>query len=200
MEDFPFNFNLNYKIEDYIIKPPPRNLKLKEAAAKKYDIKIEEMVFIPENDEEMIISNEQEYADLIEYASAHNLSEIDILINREKENNEEEEENENDEGSGDDKGKDNGKEIGMNCDYDYYGDTRNRRGNNDEGYNKHNKGFKEQKRIGYIIEKKQMQREETLKNKKKKMKNKIKAYNMKFILIKYILIVKIMKKFKYLIF
>ena len=169
MEDFPFNFNLNYKIEDYIIKPPPSYLKLKEAAAKKYDIKIEEMVFIPENDEEMIISNEQEYADLIEYASAHNLSEIDILINREKENNEEEEEkeNENDEGNGDDKGKDKGKEIGMNSDYDYYGDTRNRKGNNDEGYNKHNKGFKEQKRIGYIIEKKQMQREETLKNKKK---------------------------------
>ena len=138
MEDFPFNFNLNYKIEDYIIKPPPSYLILKEAAAKKYAIKIEEMVFIPEGDEEMIIGNEREYADLIEYASAHNLSEIDILINREKEKNEEEEK-ENDEGSRDNKEKDKGKEIGMDCDYDYYGDTRNRKGNKDEGYNKHNK-------------------------------------------------------------
>ena len=60
----------------------------------------------------------------------------------------------------------------MNCDYDYYGDTRNRKGNNDEGYNKHNKGFKEQKRIGYIIQKKEMQREETLKNKKNRKKKK----------------------------
>ena len=60
----------------------------------------------------------------------------------------------------------------MNCDYDNYGDTRNRKGNDDddEKYNKHNKGFKEKKRIGYIIEKKQMQREETLKNKKNKGK------------------------------
>ena len=175
MEDFPFNFNLNYKIEDYIIKPPPSFLKLKEAATKKYDIKIEEMVFIPENDEEMVIKNEQDYADLIEYASQHDLKEVDIIINREKEKNEEEEEeNEEEKEDNENKGGGSGKgeDVGFNCDYDYYGDTRNRKGNTEEGYSKHNKGFKEQKRIGYIIEKKEMQREETLKNKKNRKKKK----------------------------
>ena len=171
MEDFPFNFNLNYKVEDYIIKPPTNFLKLKEMASNKYDIKVEEMVFIPENDEEMIITNDQDYADLIEYATSHNLKELDIIINREKENEEEEEKEEN-EDDNNEEGNNKGEEIGMNCDYDYYGDTRNRKGNDEEVYNKHNKGFKEQKRIGYIIEKKQMQREETLKNKKNKGKKK----------------------------
>ena len=84
MEDFPFNFNLNYKIEDYIVKPPPNYGQLKEMASKKYDIDIEEMVYIPEEGDEMIINNDQDYADLIEYASEHNLKEVDIVINREK--------------------------------------------------------------------------------------------------------------------
>ena len=173
MEDFPFNFNLNYKIEDYIIKPPPNYLQLKEMASKKYDIDIEEMVYIPEEGEEMIIKNDQDYADLIEYATEHELKEVDIIINREKENeNEEEERNEGENEEENNKGENRGEDIGINCDYDVYGDTRNRKGFSEEGYKKHNKGFKEQKRIGYIIEKKEMQREETLKNKKNKKKNK----------------------------
>ena len=171
MEDFPFNFNLNYKVEDYIIKPPPNFSQLKEIAAKKYEINIDEMVYTNENEEEIEIKNEQDYADLIEYASNHNLKEVDIIINKERENDEENEQKEDDEEE-DNKGGGEGEEIGMNCDYDYYGDTRNRKGNNDEGYNKHNKGFKEQKRIGYIIQKKEMQREETLKNKKNRKKKK----------------------------
>ena len=179
MEDFPFNFNLNYKIEDYIVKPPSSYLQLKEMAAKKYDINIEEMVYIPEEGQEMVIKNDQDYIDLIEYATNNNLKEVDIVINREKENDDEEEKEQEQEQEGNEeedeeennKGK-RGEEIGINCDYDYYGDTRNRKGNTEEGYQKHNKGFKEQKRIGYIIEKKQMQREETLKNKKNRKKKK----------------------------
>ena len=51
-------------------------------------------------------------------------------------------------------------EVGMQCDYDYFGDTRNRKGQaGDEGYTKQNKGFKEDKRIYYIKEKKKRQRE-----------------------------------------
>ena len=138
MEDFPFDFNLSYKDEDYIVKPPPNLFKLKEMASKKYDIEIEEMVYIPENDEKMIINNEQDYADLIQYVSNHNLTEIVIYINREKE------------------------------------DDKNKKGKNKGKNKKHNKGVKEQKRIGYIIEKKQMQRDETLKEEeeKKQKKNK----------------------------
>jgi len=44
-------------------------------------------------------------------------------------------------------------------DYDVYGDTRNRKGKIENGYNPHNKGFKEQRRIYYIKEKRQMQSE-----------------------------------------
>ena len=39
------------------------------------------------------------------------------------------------------------------CDYDIYGDTRNRKGKKEEGYTSHNKGYKEQKRIYYVKQK-----------------------------------------------
>ena len=159
MEDFPFDFNLSYKDEDYIVKPTPNLFKLKEMASKKYDIEIEEMVYIPENDEKMIINNEQDYADLIQYVSNHNLTEIVIYINREKE----EENEENDGEKEEDEEKNEEKE-----------DDKNKKGKNKGKNKKHNKGVKEQKRIGYIIEKKQMQRDETLKEEeeKKQKKNK----------------------------
>ena len=159
MEDFPFDFNLSYKDEDYIVKPPPNLFKLKEMASKKYDIEIEEMVYIPENDEKMIINNEQDYADLIQYVSSHNLTEIVIYINRERE----EENEENDGEKEEDEEKNEEKE-----------DDKNKKGKNKGKNKKHNKGVKEQKRIGYIIEKKQMQRDETLKEEeeKKQKKNK----------------------------
>ena len=73
MEDFPFDFNLSYMDQEYIVKPPANLFKLKELASKKYEIDIEEMVYIPENDEKMVINNEQDYLDLIQYVSAHNL-------------------------------------------------------------------------------------------------------------------------------
>ena len=150
MEDFPFNFNLSYQSEDYIVKPPTGLFQLKELITKKYNIEIENMVHIPENGEKMEIKNEQDYADLIQYASNQNLKEVVILINREEENEEEQEnkEEEEKEENDDKKEKFKGKDK------------------------KHNKGFKEKKRIGYIIEKKKMQRDETLKEEEEKKKNK----------------------------
>ena len=50
------------------------------------------------------------------------------------------------------------------CDYDTYGDTRNRKGKLEDGYTSHNKGFKEQKRIFYAKEKRKLQSDEDLKN------------------------------------
>ena len=52
------------------------------------------------------------------------------------------------------------------CDYDLYGDTRNRKGKLEDGYTNHNKGFKEQKRIFYAKQKRQMQSEEDKKKKR----------------------------------
>ena len=156
MEDFPFDFNLSYMDQEYIVKPPANLFKLKELASKKYEIDIEEMVYIPENDEKMVINNEQDYLDLIQYVSVHNISQIIIYINKEKDENEEneidkEEENEEKEEENKD-GKKKEKYKGKN--------------------KKHNKGVKEQKRIGYIIEKKQMQRDETLKEEEEKKQKK----------------------------
>ncbi len=157
MEDFPFNFNLRYKKEeDYVINPPSSLFKLKEIVSNKYNTKIKEMVYIPENDEKIVINNEQDYLDLIQYVSDHNLTEAIIYINREKdeENEEKEEDNKEEEEEKEDE-KQNKKE--------------GKKGKN----KKHNKGVKEQKRIGYIIEKKQMKRDETLKEEEEKKQKKI---------------------------
>ena len=43
------------------------------------------------------------------------------------------------------------------CDYDIYGDTRNRKGKIKDDYNSHNKGYKEQQRIYYVKQKRLMQ-------------------------------------------
>ena len=43
------------------------------------------------------------------------------------------------------------------CDYDIYGDTRNRKSKIKDDYNGHNKGYKEQQRIYYVKEKRLMQ-------------------------------------------
>ena len=153
MEDFPFNFNLSYQSEDYIVKPPTGLFQLKNLIAKKYNIEIENMVHIPENGEKMEIKNEQDYADLIQYASDSNLKEVVIFINREIE--EENEEGEDNKGEEEENEEEDKKEKFKGKD------------------KKHNKGFKEKKRIGYIKEKKQMQRDETLKEEEeKKKKNK----------------------------
>ena len=153
MEDFPFNFNLSYQSEDYIVKPPTGLFQLKELITKKYNIEIEDLVHITENGEKMEIKNEQDYANLIQYASDNNLKEVVILINREIE--EENEEGEDNKGEEEEKEEDDKKEKFKGKD------------------KKHNKGFKEKKRIGYIKEKKQMQRDETLKEEEeKKKKNK----------------------------
>ena len=153
MEDFPFNFNLSYQSEDYIVKPPTGLFQLKDLIAKKYNIEIENMVHIPENGEKMEIKNEQDYADLIQYASDSNLKEVVIFINREIE--EENEEGEDNKGEEEENEEEDKKEKFKGKD------------------KKHNKGFKEKKRIGYIKEKKQKQRDETMKEEEeKKKKNK----------------------------
>ena len=143
MEDFPFNFNLSYQSEDYIVKPPTGLFQLKDLITKKYNIEIENMVHIPENGKKMEIKNEQDYADLIQYASDSNLKEVVIFINREIE--EENEEGEDNKGEEEENEEEDKKEKFKGKD------------------KKHNKGFKEKKRIGYIKEKKQMQRDETMK-------------------------------------
>ena len=202
MEDFPFLLNLNYKMNDFEIKPPQNLYHLKEIATEKYDLKIAEMFYVTEDGEEKELQNEEDYLELIQYATDNDLEQVEIIIKKnenvsekrkeslrkkssmkneyekpgkskksklskikdeieyDEDENIESDENVDNAGTG---GKKEGDEVGMQCEYDYFGDTRNRKGMNDEGYTKQNKGFRENKRIEYIKDKKKRQREEDLK-------------------------------------
>ncbi len=191
MDDFPFMINLNYKLNDFEIKPPSSLYHLKEVACSKYDLKIAEMVYVTEEEDQKPLDTEEQYFEMIDYATQNKLDQIEIIIKKNENVSEkrkeslrkrssfkneyenigkkgksksnkiknEDDENANNGGNG---GSDD-EEVGMECDYDYFGDTRNRKGMMDENYTKQNKGFKEDKRIAYIIEKKKRQRDEDLK-------------------------------------
>ena len=194
MDEFPFMINLNYKMSDFEIKPPSSLYHLKEVACSKYDLKLAEMVYITEEGEQKPLDTEEQYFEMISYATGNELKQIEIVIKknentserrkeslRKKSSMKNEYENLNRKGKsnlprikdireddedikeGGDGGSDDG-EVGMQCDYDYFGDTRNRKGGVEEDeYVKKNKGFKEEKRVYYIKEKKKRQREEDLK-------------------------------------
>lgn len=211
MDDFPFLLNLNYKMNDFEIKPPNSLSHLKEIATEKYDLKIAEMFYVTEDGEEKELENEEDYLELIQYATDKDLKQVEIVIKKnentsqkrkeslrkkssmknENENfgkkksklskikdeieYEEDDENNNNDEDDDDYEDDNrngggkkeiGGEMGMQCEYDYFGDTRNRKGLNEEGYTKQNKGYKEDKRIYYIKDRRKRQREEDLKKNK----------------------------------
>ena len=190
MDEFPFMINLNYKMSDFEIKPPSSLYHLKEVACSKYDLKLAEMVYVTEDGDQKPLDTEEQYFQMIAYATDNELSQIEIVIKKNENVSEkrkeslrkkssmkneyegfdkkgksklpkikdinEDDDDENDNGNGGE----GDEEIGMQCDYDYFGDTRNRKGMmGDELYNKQNKGFKEDKRIYYIKEKKKRQRE-----------------------------------------
>ena len=194
MDDFPFMINLNYKMVDFEIKPPSSLYHLKEVACSKYDLKLAEMAYITEEGEEKPLDTEEQYFEMIDYATNNKVDQIEIVIkkneneslrrkeslrkrssfkneyeniskkgksklNKIKDVNEDDDEEPKQGGNG---GSDD-EEVGMECDYDYFGDTRNRKGMMDENYTKQNRGYKEDKRIAYIIEKKKRQRNEDLK-------------------------------------
>ena len=187
MDEFPFMINLNYKMSDFEIKPPSSLYHLKEVACSKYDLKIAEMVYVTEEEDQKPLDTEEQYFEMIDYATQNKLDQIEIIIKKNENVSEKRKEslrkrssfkneyenigkkgksksnkikNEDDEdaNNGGNGGSDD-EEVGMECEYDYFGDTRNRKGMMDENYTKQNKGFKEDKRIYYIKEKKKRQRE-----------------------------------------
>lgn len=190
MDEFPFMINLNYKMTDFEIKPPSSLYHLKEVACSKYDLKLAEMVYITEEGEQKPLETEEDYFEMISYASNNELDQIEIVIKKDENVSQKRKESlrkkssmKNEYENIDKKGKNklpkinededvkeggnnysDDEEVGMQCDYDYFGDTRNRKGKaGEEGYTKQNKGFKEDKRIYYIKEKKKRQRDEDLK-------------------------------------
>ena len=210
MDSFPFTLSLNYKMELITIKPPINYTILLEVICERYDLHFAYIFYNDDSGIEYEIKNDTDYVNFLNFVTEENLNEIEIYIRSDDQmsqqrklslrkrsamkqsndnfikkpiklnNNEIDEKNESD----------NDYEIGMQCDYDYYGDTRNKKGMIDNGYSNHNFGFKERKRIYYIKQKKDMQREEQMqnmnndnesqssdegngkKNKKRKLKNK----------------------------
>ena len=154
MDDFPFMINLNYKLNDFEIKPPSSLYHLKEVACSKYDLKIAEMVYVTEEEDQKPLDTEEQYFEMIDYATQNKLDQIEIIIKKNENVSEKRKEslrkrssfkneyenigkkgksksnkikNEDDEdtNNGGNVGSDD-EEVGMECDYDYFGDTRNR--------------------------------------------------------------------------
>ena len=82
MDDFPFLLNLNYKMNDFEIKPPSNLFHLKEIATEKYDLKIAEMFYVTEEGEEIELQKEEDYLDMIQYATDNDLKQIEIIIKK----------------------------------------------------------------------------------------------------------------------
>ena len=158
MEDFPFKLNINYKnnIEEGI-KPPFNFSLLTDLIKEKLNLKKIFLFYFDINGIEIEIKNNNDYINFIEYSTNQNVKEIEIII---KENKEKKKENKNEIKKNKNISLASNNEIGDFCEYDYFGDTRNRKGMINQGYTKHNIGYKEQKRIYYIKEKKEMQRKE----------------------------------------
>ena len=187
MDSFPFTLSLNYKMEEITIKPPSNYTLLLEVICEKYDLNLAYIFYYDELGIEHQIKNDTDYVNFLNFATDEKLDEIEIHIRSDDQmsqqrklslrkrstmkqtddnyiiksknlNNDEIDErieNNND---------DDDYEIGMQNEYDFYGDTRNRKGMINDGYSNHNYGFKERKRIYYIKQKKDMQREEQMKN------------------------------------
>lgn len=182
MDSFPFTLSLNYKMEEITIKPPSNYTLLLEVICEKYDLNLAYIFYYDELGIEHQIKNDTDYVNFLNFATDEKLDEIEIHIRSDDQmsqqrklslrkrstmkqtddnyiiksknlNNDEIDErieNNND---------DDDYEIGMQNEYDFYGDTRNRKGMINDGYSNHNYGFKERKRIYYIKQKKDMQRE-----------------------------------------
>ena len=65
MESFPFDFCLNYKMENCNIKPPANYTLLSEVISEKYDLKISNIFYIDENGAEIQIKNDIDYSNLL---------------------------------------------------------------------------------------------------------------------------------------
>ena len=84
MDEFPFMINLNYKMSDFEIKPPSSLYHLKEVACSKYDLKLAEMVYITEEGDQKPLDTEEQYFEMISYASENGLDQIEIVIKKTK--------------------------------------------------------------------------------------------------------------------
>ena len=174
MDSFPFTLSLNYKMEIVTIKPPINFTILSEAICEKYDLNRAYIFYNNEEGIELEIKNDSDYMEFLDYATQQNINEIEIYIRSDEQMSQHRKlslrKRSSMRQSGDNTtqlkpkilNKNGVKELDneSNDEDDFeFGDTRNRKGMTDEGYTNQNLGFKERKRIYYIKQKKDMQRE-----------------------------------------
>ena len=188
MEPFPFDLLLNYKMENCSIKPPANFSLLSEVIAEKFDLKISNIFYVNENGQETLIKDDNDYAQLLGESCDNGVTEIEIVIKSNEDMSQKRKRslrkrstlkdttefsiipkamngtyNSNEDEDDEDEG---GAEHGNVCDYDYYGDTRNRKAMADEGWTNKCTNKKNLRRIEYIKEKKEMRRMEQLEREK----------------------------------
>lgn len=202
MESFPFDFCLNYKMENCNIKPPANFTLLSEVVAEKYDLKIANIFYADESGVERPIKNDIDYSNLLMGASDLGVKEVELIIKsnedmsqkRKKSMRKRSSMKQTSEFTIKPKSSNNESDTYVNdmmCDYDYFGDTRNRKVGMEEGkWSNQCTNFKDEKRIYYIKKKKEHQRleqmakvngevieEEDEYSGKKKNKRQLKEYN-----------------------
>jgi len=182
--NFPFNFNLIFNENSVEIQPTSNLFQLKNKAKECFNLKNVNIFYLNENYEEIKIKDDNDYFDLINLITEQ--KEIDLIIksgksskkksneknnlinnnnneNNNNNNNENNNKNNNNENNNNENNNNENNDylIGEENDYFIFGDIRNKKLN--VNYYKKNRGFKEQKRIFYIKEKKELQRKEQLK-------------------------------------
>jgi hypothetical protein len=81
MEEFNFEIILNYCMSTCVIKPPTSMNSLFQVVSEKFDIaKINKIVYIDDDDEEICITNESDYLNLFDFVDANQMKEVEILI------------------------------------------------------------------------------------------------------------------------
>ena len=168
--NFPFNFNLIFNENSVEIQPTSNLFQLKNKAKESFNLKNVNIFYLNENYEEIKIKDDNDYFDLINLIT--NEKEIDLIIKNGKDSKKKSNEkniliNNNNENNNENNienynNENNDYLIGEENDYFIFGDIRNKKLN--VNYYKKNRGFKEQKRIFYIKEKKELQRKAQLKN------------------------------------
>ena len=160
--NFPFNFNLIFNENSVEIQPTSNLFQLKNKAKESFNLKNVNIFYLDENYEEIKIKDDNDYFDLINLITEE--KEIDLIIKNGKDSKKKSNEKNiliNNNNNENNNNENNDYLIGEENDYFIFGDIRNKKLN--VNYYKKNRGFKEQKRIFYIKEKKELQRKEQLK-------------------------------------
>ena len=155
--NFPFKFSLIYNDDSIEIQPTSNLYQLKSKAKEQFKLENVNFFYLDENYEENKIKDDNDYFNLINLITELNLNEIDLIIKNEKDSKEKsiiKNENISFNNNNDNQINNDNNDylIGEENDYFIFGDIRNKKLN--ENYMKKNRGFKEQKRIFYIKQKK----------------------------------------------